>query len=627
MGLKKIKVFICTYKNDEALYLNIDSLIKSDLMNLDYEIVVLNNYSTIEIRDQYKKYNISVINNEARPDFSCGHLSRSWNQAIINGFKDLKNPDCDIVVAVQNDIIFSTDWCKSLLKYHEKYDFIQVGVGDDFQSFTPNSIIKVGLYDERYCNIGGQHFDYYFRQILFNREKSSINDFYHYTVHNPIYERKINENYFKKDPSKSMKKYIGYSGDNDIIVHQKTGFSRGEISHISSMKYHPLSAAVLRKKWEIVNEKLVNSNIMSFEQISRSFGILFAFNPLDNYDTEDQDDSFWNSVSCNYPQPILYPYFEMDIEEKQSVGYEDCTTYHEIPREKMMGTNRVRTIGKKVVSQDVIDKINKKLGEGSVKYRPEICFSHQESEFLSRKQKLNFHDFKSYENESGIYFFKSFMERSKVKNGVYRCLIVSKTPTLYLAKLLDNFKNFEIWVPESSHRDSDSFFKAMDSFCKENKEKIESLVIKNLEIENDFSNQTNNFNVAFIGPEIFQSIHGRNIRRAFIDKVNRNLSENSLVFGSIGVGDHIRFSKQSYESTMMKNTLSVSCTSDYVSIKEDFLYANMSIISAEVKKSVDCHDFNSWFHFIGNKTKHSIGKKECDEILKDLKNIQEFVII
>ena len=146
----------------------LDSLALSGVVKHDYSIHILNNFGTIEVPEKYCHLNVSVINNEGRPDFSGGHLARTWNQAIIHGFVSLKDPDCEIVVAVQHDVVFSKSWFKELLIHHEHYSFIQVGVGDDFQSFTPECIRKVGLYDERMCNIGGQHYEYYFRQIVFN---------------------------------------------------------------------------------------------------------------------------------------------------------------------------------------------------------------------------------------------------------------------------------------------------------------------------------------------------------------------------------------------------------------------------------------------------------------------------
>lgn len=322
---KRIKVFICTYNDDPMLHRCLDSLVTSDIVNHNYSIQVLNNYGRMTLSEPYVTYNISIINNEARPDFSRGHLSRSWNQAIIHGFKDLSDPDCDFVVAVQNDIVFSPTWCKSLLKYHEKYDFIQVGLGDDFQSFTPESVRKVGLYDERFCNIGGQHYDYYFRQIIFNRDKSSINDFYHYTVHNPIYSRDISPGYDKTKPQggRNRKYMLGYTGLNDIIEHQVCGYLRGNTHHLKSMEYHVIASEFLCSKWYVPHSGFLNKNPYRLEEVGNATGLWFSFAPFEDYDTEDFDDRLWEVVGCINPQPVFYPYFECGIRNKEEIGYED----------------------------------------------------------------------------------------------------------------------------------------------------------------------------------------------------------------------------------------------------------------------------------------------------------------
>ena len=88
--MKKIKIYIVTYKNDKCLNTNLRSLFCSDLMNYDYEINVINNHSQINIDPKFKK--VKLLNNNLRVDFSTGHLSRNWNQALINGFQDLNNP-------------------------------------------------------------------------------------------------------------------------------------------------------------------------------------------------------------------------------------------------------------------------------------------------------------------------------------------------------------------------------------------------------------------------------------------------------------------------------------------------------------------------------------------------------
>jgi hypothetical protein len=91
----KIKQYIVTYNNSLQINNCLDSIFsklsEEELSVL--EIYIINNHSNLEINKEYLN-NITILNNDLRPDFSTGHLSRNWNQAIINGFKSLKNPFC-----------------------------------------------------------------------------------------------------------------------------------------------------------------------------------------------------------------------------------------------------------------------------------------------------------------------------------------------------------------------------------------------------------------------------------------------------------------------------------------------------------------------------------------------------
>ena len=105
----KIKVFIVTY-NSDLIFNNVESLLSSNLVNYDYSINIVDNYGQNQnLIDFCLDKKINLIQNKLRPSFSTGHLSRSWNQCIINGFKDLNNPDCDILVLCQDDNLFFSD--------------------------------------------------------------------------------------------------------------------------------------------------------------------------------------------------------------------------------------------------------------------------------------------------------------------------------------------------------------------------------------------------------------------------------------------------------------------------------------------------------------------------------------
>lgn len=180
-----INLYIVTFRNHTGLHECLSSLHETVIPpHVTLNINVINNHSDFIIGEQFK--NINVMHNTLRPDFSTGHLSRSWNQAIMHGFKNLLNPKSQIVVACQVDTIFNEDWLKTLIDLHSKYSFVSAGWGDAFLSFTVEGIRNIGLFDERFCNIVHQECDYFTRALIFNRNKSSINDFHHNKVLNPF---------------------------------------------------------------------------------------------------------------------------------------------------------------------------------------------------------------------------------------------------------------------------------------------------------------------------------------------------------------------------------------------------------------------------------------------------------
>jgi hypothetical protein len=178
----KIKLYIVTYNNSFVLNKTLNSLFKTKEYS-NIEVIIINNHTNFKCN-----YNVNVKHNIVRPDFSTGHLARDWNCAIIDGFKNLQNPDCDIVITSQDDMVFSENWVNKLLKYHETYNFITSSWGDGFCSYLPESIINVGLWDERFNTIEYQEADYFNRQKLFNKDKCSINDFHHNRILNPLFK-------------------------------------------------------------------------------------------------------------------------------------------------------------------------------------------------------------------------------------------------------------------------------------------------------------------------------------------------------------------------------------------------------------------------------------------------------
>jgi len=180
--MKKIKIYTVTYNDNESLNLTLKTFFESDnLDQIEFEYFIINNHTNIQISDEFSS-KVKLLRNEVRPDFSYGHLARNWNQALINGFQNIRKPDCDIVITTQDDILWNKDWVNKLLKIHESYSFYTCDFGDNFCSYTPSSVKKIGLWDERFCGITFQEADYFLRAVIFNGKNSSINDKHHKRV-------------------------------------------------------------------------------------------------------------------------------------------------------------------------------------------------------------------------------------------------------------------------------------------------------------------------------------------------------------------------------------------------------------------------------------------------------------
>jgi hypothetical protein len=152
-------------------------------------------------------------------------------------------------------------------KFHKKYNFITNGIGDALHSYTVDALKTVGLWDERFCNIGYQEGDYFLRHKLYN-PNSSINDDAHKRTHNSV--------------------------DTDIVARGRIcGFRRQVESNVSSMKYHKVSAEAFKKKWGTC--------------------------PISG--------KFWDiTKDMLLPQFILYPYFECNLIDTAQMNY---TNYEE----------------------------------------------------------------------------------------------------------------------------------------------------------------------------------------------------------------------------------------------------------------------------------------------------------
>jgi hypothetical protein len=221
----KISIFIVTYKNDELLNKCLESIFN---VIETYDIItvnILNNYSTIQLNSEFKD-KVKVIQNDGIPSFSTGHLARSWNQCIMHAIKDINNPDCDTLILAQNDVVFKPDFINNIKTHLDNYSYITFGRGDEVQIITPEAIKTIGMFDERFCNIGFQEADYFLRAIILNPKMTTINDEFHNRIHNPVI--------------------------NDVIEDVPNGFNRDDEIHLESRKYHNISRQLFSYKWNVI---------------------------------------------------------------------------------------------------------------------------------------------------------------------------------------------------------------------------------------------------------------------------------------------------------------------------------------------------------------------------------------
>jgi hypothetical protein len=255
-----IKVYIVTYKNDAVLKNCLESLRDSDV-----QVSVVNNYWPDNL-SWVEDYNCRLITNMTRPPFSTGHLARNWNECLVDGFQDLDNPQADIIVCCQNDVVFKPGWIDLLKKNIDKYSFITYGAGDAACAYRPEALQSAGLWDERYANIGHQENDYFLKQFLYNRSGSSINDHCHRHLSNPI------------------------SVVDSIIYDMPSGWNRKEPTHLASMEYHKLACDLFHKKWSLTFDKICDATVPE------------GLRPI-------------------HPQFVMYPYFEKGITNRELKGY------------------------------------------------------------------------------------------------------------------------------------------------------------------------------------------------------------------------------------------------------------------------------------------------------------------
>lgn len=178
--MKKMKIYVITYKRSEILNDSLDKLFSSDFSKLENtEVNIINNHTDFKLKPEFEK-RVNVLHNVLRPDWSNGNVSENYNQAFINGVKNLHKPATELLVTMQNDAAVHSNWCEHLfdMLYAQKFNFVVGHFGDNVVCHTPESIMNIGMWDE---NLPGQYkeADYWIRALRQNRQGSCINDTLH----------------------------------------------------------------------------------------------------------------------------------------------------------------------------------------------------------------------------------------------------------------------------------------------------------------------------------------------------------------------------------------------------------------------------------------------------------------
>lgn len=253
----KIKIFIVRYKETDELMQCLESI---GPRRENVSVHVINNFGRLVLPKTFVEQGIQVLQNEARPDFSTGHLARNWNQAIIHGFVNLNSPDCDTLICLQADAKLAPHWYEHVTNMPEYIWYLACGRGDEFQYLTPQGVRNVGLYDERFCNIGYQEGDYFLRNVIRIPDHCAILDKAHGRIWNP---------------------HGGLKEDQFL----QSSFGKKESQeHTRSKEYHNVSKRWFNKKWN--------------QQTPEHWG-------------------HWGHFR-EFPRPVIkeqmyYPYFEKDI--------------------------------------------------------------------------------------------------------------------------------------------------------------------------------------------------------------------------------------------------------------------------------------------------------------------------
>jgi hypothetical protein len=228
-GLILIRVYIVTYRKDEALNACLSSLWASAKQPEDIAVTVISNWPEVEIAPENQRSALRVLVNQTRHRNSWGFLARDWNFALVDAFQTWRNePGTQWCVLAQNDIETWVDGWDEYLRNCTQYDLISQPKGDQVVALNIEAVRTVGLFDERFSTLHFHEFDYFYRAILALGSRASIND-----THG--------------DPKAASWNPVG----NVLTLTASSGTDEDEDSLFHSPKSHREMLNLLRHKWRL----------------------------------------------------------------------------------------------------------------------------------------------------------------------------------------------------------------------------------------------------------------------------------------------------------------------------------------------------------------------------------------
>jgi len=196
--MRKVWVTIITYNNIPVLNKNLEHLFSSDLVTsgkYDWYIEIINNHHNFQLQPEFAD-RVTVHHQTLRPEWSyTGFFTRDCNSALMRGFKNLKAPLNDQLIILQDDVFVKPDFMARLVDGHDGgLDFVMSGIGDALNSFLPQAVRKIGLYDERF-QTGFHEGDYILRAIQKLGGRCSIGD----VAHGRIWNSQFGDRFYASD--------------------------------------------------------------------------------------------------------------------------------------------------------------------------------------------------------------------------------------------------------------------------------------------------------------------------------------------------------------------------------------------------------------------------------------------